>query len=135
MTRLFGATLIAAVLAGCSDGVPAPAQVAANGAAMMPAPPASVPPTATGKGTALGLTVAQLEEAELVDAAGRALGAVDRVEIDSDGEVAGLIVELDGDRLVRVPLEGLTTVQDGGGWNVRTITRRADVIASPMVKR
>jgi hypothetical protein len=132
-----------AALAACSEEapqVPAGTEIAANGAATVP-PPQPTPavlPTATGPGTAFGLSTNQLEDAELVDTSGAELGEVEWVENDPQGNVTGVIVELDGtkpDRLVRVPIMGLTAVADDKEWRLRTNATKEQLVALPAVPR
>ena len=141
MTRLLIALPL--VLAACSDDPPkAPAgtEVTANGAVAAPVPaitPAAVP-SASGPGTAFGLTTKQIEDADLVDAGGVDLGDIHRVETDASGNIDAVIVEIDDtdpDRFVRLPLARLTAVADGDDWDLRAATSRAELIALPQVER
>lgn len=123
------------------EQVPADTEIAENGVAV--APPAAMTgdrkaPTATGKGTAFGLTSDQLDDTELVDAAGAKLGEVETVETDAQGNTNALIVEIEGvspDRRVRLPLTGLAAVANGDDWNLRSpdLTRER-LIAMPEVR-
>lgn len=142
MSRLLYALPLLFV-AACSDNAPeAPAgtEVAANGAVTAPPPmatPAAVP-SASGPGTAFGLTTRQLEDADLIDATGRDLGDVERVETDASGEVVAVIVEVDDtspDRYVRMPITRLTAVADGDDWDLRAATTREELMALPQVDR
>ena len=131
-------------LSACSDDdapqVPAGAEIADNGTMTLPDNAASMPaaPTASGPGTAFGLTRQQLEDADLVDAANATLGEVERVETDAQGNVNGLVVETEGsgpDRKVLVPLDGLSAVAMGDDWNLRApdLTRER-MIAMPEIR-
>lgn len=118
MRSLFVAASAAALLSACSQQAPdKPSQStpeAALDAASAPvAGPASSP-------TALGLTVAQLEAADIISPTGVDLGDVQRVDVDASGAVTGLIVEPKGDgpRWVRIPLEGLTTRKEGDDFDL-----------------
>ncbi|MEG3182053.1 hypothetical protein [Sphingomonas sp. LT1P40] len=131
------------LVAACSDDTPqAPAgtEVTANGAISAPAPaktPAALP-SATGPGTAFGLTTRQIEDADLIDSSGKDLGDVERVETDASGNIVGVIVEVDDtnpDRLVRLPLTRLTAASDGDDWDLRAATTRDELIALPQVDR
>ncbi len=131
------------VLTACSDDTPkAPAgtEVTANGAISAPAPeltPKTLP-SASGPGTAFGLTTKQIEDADLVDAGGKDLGDVHRVETDASGNIDAVVVEIDDtdpDRFVRLPLARLTAVADGDDWDLRALTSRAELIALPQVER
>ena len=142
MPRLL-AVVPLALVAACSDKPPeAPAgtEVTANGAISAPAPTvaASNLPKASGPGTAFGLTTRQIEDADLVDVAGRDLGDIHRVETDASGNIDAVIVEIadtDPDRFVRLPLPRITAVADGDDWNLRAATSRAELIALPQVER
>lgn len=131
------------LLGACSDDPPQPeagTEVTANGAISAPAPvltPKALP-SASGPGTAFGLTTRQIEEADLVDAGGRDLGDVHRVETDASGNIDAVIIgiaDTDPDRFVRVPLTRLTAVADGDEWDLRALTSRAELIALPQVER
>lgn len=142
-------TLSVLLLAGLSacggddsaEQVPAGTEIADNGVAV--APPATmtdnrVAPTATGAGTAFGLTGDQLDDADLVNATGARLGEVETVETDAQGNANALIVEIEGvspDRRVRLPLTGLTAVANGDDWNLRSpdLTRER-LVAMPDVR-
>lgn len=130
-------------LAACSEKPPeAPAgtEVTANGAISAPAP-ALTPkalPSASGPGTAFGLTIRQIEEADLVDARGADLGDVHRAETDASGNIVDVVIEIadtDPDRFVRLPLTRLTAVADGDEWDLRAATSRDELIALPQVER
>ncbi|HEY0622261.1 hypothetical protein [Sphingomonas sp.] len=142
MTRLLTA-LPLVLIAACSDDPPkAPAgtEVTSNGAISAPAPTvtASNLPSASGPGTAFGLTTKQIEDADLVDTGGHDLGDIHRVETDASGNIEAVIVEIgdtDPDRFVRLPLTRLTAIADGDDWNLRAATSRAELIALPQVER
>jgi len=142
MSRLL-AVLPLLFVAACSNDPPAPpagTEVTANGAISAPAPTvmASNLPSASGPGTAFGLTTRQIEDADLVDVAGKDLGDIHRVETDASGNIDAVIVEIadtDPDRFVRMPLTRLTAVADGDDWNLRAATSRAELIALPQVER
>ena len=83
---------------------------------------------------ALGLTEAQLIEADLVTADGTDLGDVEQVRRGADGMVEGLLVSIedsDPDRYVVVPLDGLTTRPDGDDTDVQTAMTAQDLAALP----
>lgn len=66
---------------------------------------------------ALGLTEAQLLNADLYGASKVELGDVARVLRNSQGEVDRLVVEIEDsnpDKYVEVPISGLTTIKRGG---------------------
>ncbi|WP_447727141.1 PRC-barrel domain-containing protein [Sphingomonas koreensis] len=142
MIRLF-TVLPLALAAACSDDPPkAPAgtEVTPNGAIAAPAPTVTAAnlPSASGPGTAFGLTTKQIEDADLVDVTGKDLGDIHRVETDASGNIDAVIVEIDGtdpERFVWLPLTRLTAVADGDDWNLRAATSRAELIALPQVER
>lgn len=90
--------------------------------------------TAGSAVAALGLSEAQLLEADLVTADGTDLGDVEQVRRGADGAVTGLLVEIansDPDRYVVVPLDGLTTRPDGTDTDVQTAMTAAELAALP----
>ena len=97
------------------------------------------PAAASAQSAALGLTRAQIEDADLVDANGREIGEVERVVAGADGTVTGLIVEVDQrdpqhDKLVQIPLTGLKAVPDrgdAGDHNIQTRQTAAQLLAMP----
>jgi hypothetical protein len=129
------------VLAACSPekpDAPAGAEIAANGAVSVPAATPPALPSATGPGTAFGLTTRQIDDADLVDASGAKLGEVERVVTDPAGAITALVVELEDtkpDRFVQLPITGLTAVADGNDWNVRTTATRDQLVAMPSVQK
>jgi hypothetical protein len=83
---------------------------------------------------ALGMTEAQLLDADLVAADGGDLGDIELVRRGADGAVSGLVVELedtDPDRWVEVPIDGLTARADGDNRDVQTGMTAADLAALP----
>lgn len=130
-------------LAACSDdppAAPAGTEVTTNGAISAPAPVLTprVLPSASGPGTAFGLTTHQIEGADLVDVRGTDLGDVHRVETDASGNIADIVLEIDDtdpDRFVRLPLARFTAVADGDEWDLRAATSRDELIALPQVER
>lgn len=130
MRSLFLLACSAAMLAACNDKNEAAedkleraAETGATVAGPMPA--------------ALGLSEAQLLDADLVGADGKDLGDVEQVLRDSDNKVDRLLVELDGigpDRYVHVPITGLKTVVNGNDTDLATPLTKADLAALPEVK-
>ena len=91
-------------------------------------------PAAGSEVAALGLTEAQLLDADLVTATGEDLGDVEQVRRDTAGAVTGLVVELDDtdpDRWVTVPMDGLSTRIDGDDTDIQTTMTAADLAALP----
>lgn len=132
MTRsLILAAAVAALLAACSEQKKEPAPVAEPAAA--PSPTAATAGLTRDDPVALGLTVAQLEDADLLSTNGSDLGDVERVDVDSAGKVTGLIVAPTGpgERWVRLPLTGLTVKADGDDHDLVTTMTREEVKALP----
>jgi ABC-type amino acid transport substrate-binding protein len=86
---------------------------------------------------ALGLSEAQLLDADIVGADGKDLGDVSQVLRGADDKVDRLLVELDGigpDRYVHVPVQGLKVVVRGDDTDLQTSMTKADLDAMPEVK-
>ncbi|MGH7019135.1 MAG: hypothetical protein ACREEY_04615 [Brevundimonas sp.] len=123
---------LAALVAACSEQKKDPAP-AAEPAATAPTPAAATAGLTRDEPVALGLTVAQLEDADLLAVNGSDLGDVERVDVDSAGKVTGLIVAPTGpgERWVRLPLTGLTVKADGDDHDVVTTLTWEEVKALP----
>jgi hypothetical protein len=83
---------------------------------------------------ALGLSEAQLLDADLIDATGADLGDVEAVLRNAGGQVDRLLVEVDGpepDRYVEIPVEGLTTRAEGNDTDLVSTMTAADLEALP----
>lgn len=88
---------------------------------------------------ALGLTVDQLEDADLVDQRGKEIGEIERVIVGTDGKAVALIVELDQrdpkpDRHVQIPITGLKAIPergDPGDVNIQTQQTLNELMALP----
>ena len=83
---------------------------------------------------ALGMTEAQLLDADLVNADGTDLGDVALVRRDDNGTVTGLEIELedtDPDRWVEIPMDGLTLRGNATDGDVQTSMTAADLAALP----
>ena len=90
--------------------------------------------TAGMEEAALGLTEAQLLDAELVTADGTDLGDVERVSRDASGVVTELLIEVedsDPDRYVVIPIEGLTVRGAGDDADLQTTMTMQDLVALP----
>lgn len=86
---------------------------------------------------ALGLSEAQLLDADIVGADGKDLGDVSQVLRGADDKVDRLLVELDGvgpDRYVHVPVQGLKVVVRGDDTDLQTSMTKAELDALPEVK-
>jgi hypothetical protein len=83
---------------------------------------------------ALGLSEAQLLDADLVTANGTDLGDVQQIRRGADGAVSGLLIEIEKsnpDRYVVIPIAGLTTRPDGKDVDVQTTMTAAELAALP----
>ena len=122
-------TCSAFLIAGCSDNDAAEDKMeraAETGATLAGPLPA-----------ALGLSEAQLLDADIVGADGNELGDVTQVLRGGDNKVDRLLVELDGglkDRYVHVPITGLKTVVRGDDVDLETPLTKAPPAALPEVK-
>lgn len=86
---------------------------------------------------ALGLTEAQLLEADLRGPGGIELGDVTQVVRDKDGNVERLLIEVEDsnpDRYVHVPISGLSTIATGAKTDLSTTMTLAQIKALPEVK-
>lgn len=94
---------------------------------------------AGAQAVALGLTLAQLEDADLVDGRGIEIGDVEYAITDKNERVSALAVEVDRqhpkrDKLVSIPLAGLRAVREPGDpddYNIITRMSAAQVAALP----
>lgn len=129
MRNLFLVVCTAALVAGCSDNEAAEdkmeraAETGATVAGPLPA--------------ALGLSEAQLLDADIVGPDGNELGDVAQVLRGPDDKVDRLLVELDGglqDRYVHVPITGLKTVVRGDSTDLESPLTKAELSALPEVK-
>lgn len=130
MRTIFLAAGTAALLAGCSDKNEAAedkleraAETGATVAGPLPA--------------ALGLSEAQLLDADIVGADGKQLGDVAQVLRDPDNKVDRLLVEIESsrpDRYVHVPVTGLKAVVRGSDTDLETTMTKADLLGLPEVK-
>lgn len=85
---------------------------------------------------ALGLTETQLLRADLVDASGAELGDVEAVVRGANGQVEGLVVEIEDsnpDRFVQVPVTGLNPVIRANDTDIATTRTAAELAALPNV--
>jgi hypothetical protein len=86
---------------------------------------------------ALGLTEAQLLDADLRDRNGVELGDVAQVLRGADGKVDRLLIEIEDsnpDRFVHVPISGLATVVRGAETDLSTTMTKEQLAALPAVK-
>ncbi len=130
MRTFFLAAGTAALLAGCTDTNEAAedkleraAETGATVAGPLPA--------------ALGLSEAQLLDADIVGADGKELGDVAQVLRDPANKVDRLLVEIENsrpDRYVHVPVTGLKAVVRGSDTDLETTMTKADLLGLPEVK-
>lgn len=130
MRNLFLLTSTVLLVSACSDAsekaedkMERAAETSATVAGPMPA--------------ALGLSEAQLLDADIVDAQGKELGDVTQVLRGADDKVDRLLVELDGigpDRYVHVPITGLEKLVRGDDIDLQTSMTKSDLEALPEVK-
>jgi hypothetical protein len=86
---------------------------------------------------ALGLTEAQLLNADLVDPAGAELGDIAQILRDGTGKVDRLLIVVEDsnpDRFVHVPIAGLKTVVRGADTDLSSAMTREQLAALPEVK-
>ncbi len=86
---------------------------------------------------ALGLSEAQLLDADIVGTDGKEIGDVARVLRDANDKADRLLVELDGigpDRYVHIPITGLKPVVRNGETDLETVMTKKDIEALPEVK-
>lgn len=129
-----GTLLVATVLAGCG-GVPDGTQAFENGVVLAEDSETArdvARASATGPGTAFGLTATQIDDAEIVTAAGVELAEVEDVITDDAGAITTLIVEVgDTDRDVQLPLDGLRAVRNGDDWDLQTSLTAEQLLRLP----
>lgn len=122
MTRIWLAAASAlALMAACSEAPSKPTKTPEASPDAASAPTMTNTPVAPAGATALGLTVKQLEDADLITPAGVDLGDVQRVDVDASGAVTGLIIEPAGEggpRWVRISLDGLTPRKEGDDYDL-----------------
>jgi hypothetical protein len=120
MMRILLAAVSATALTVACSPAPGPAETPEAAPDAASAPATVDTPAAPAGAMALGLTTAQLEAADLVSPTGVDLGDVERVDVDGSGRITGLIIEPSGDgqRWVRLSLDGLTTRADGDDHDV-----------------
>ena len=120
------------MLAACNkaDSTTTPTDPSTSTSMPIPEP---IPPEAGGV-AALGMTEAQLLDADLKDAAGKDLGDVEGLVRDAAGAVTHLVVKVDDttpDKLVQVPVTGLQMVQNGDDRDIGSTLTHAQLIALP----
>ena len=134
MKTLFAAASAAALLAACSQPPAKPDKTPEASPDAASAPTMAGAPAAAPGAMALGLTVAQLEDADLITPAGVDLGDVQRVDVDASGVVTGLIIEPAGEggpHWVRIPLDGLTPRKEGDAYDLVSTMTLAQLKALP----
>lgn len=123
-----------ALLGACSDNDASRTQVVTDEPTAATPAGANASTTTSAPVVALGLTMDQLGDADILDASGVEIAEVERVVTDASGTVTGLLVEIedsDPDRYVTIPLEGLTVVQDGDDQDLRGNLTRQQLLGMP----
>lgn len=129
-----GLIAIAATLPACSENNP---DAANNQTKSGNTAAESTVPAAPVQQGALGLTMGQLSEAEILNANGIEIAEVERVITNSSGAVTKLLVEIEDsnpDRYVELALDGLTPAQQGDDWDLQSTLTKEDLMALPEVK-
>lgn len=122
---------IAISLAGCGSAAEQQADAAGDRVERQAEQNAA---TAGNAVAALGMTERQLLDADLRAVDGADLGDVELVRRDASGAVTGFLVELEDsnpDRLVEVPLAGLTARPDGNDMDIVTTMTAQQLAALP----
>ena len=130
-TRLAALPVLACALAACESEAERQADVTEDRIEQEAETSAAA---AGGEIVALGLTEAQLIEADLVTADGTDLGDVEQVRRAADGTVEGVLVSIedsDPDRFVLVMLDGLTSRPEGDDTDLQTTMTADDLAALP----
>lgn len=125
--RLLVLCLAGSLLAGCSDNA-ADQEDRIEQAAETSAAVAGPEPVA------LGLSEAQLLEADLIGADRVELGSVEAVLRNAEGTVDRLLIEIEDshpDRFVEVPVAGLTTLAAGDDTDLSTTMTMEQLSALP----
>lgn len=135
MTRLLVPALSLALLglAACGDNETAAVEATPNAA------PTEVSETradtaASAAALALGLSRAQLEDADLVGPAPdhTDFGDVEILVLDASGQVTGLVIDLEGmDKDVVVPIADVTSLRRGAEIDLTTAMTQAQLQALP----
>lgn len=118
------------LLAACSDANEVAEEKLERSAETSAAVAGAVP-------AALGLTEAQLLDADLVGPDGKELGDIAKVVRGADNKVERLLVEIDGtnpDRYVHVPITGLKTMVRGDDTDLQTTMNKMDLMSLPEIK-
>jgi hypothetical protein len=130
MRTLFLLGCSAALLSACSDNDDAAEDKLEKAAETSATVAGPVP-------AALGLSEAQLLDADLVGADGKELGDVAQVVRGADDKVDRLLVEIEDsspDRYVHVPILGLKTMVKGDDTDLVTTMTKSEIAALPEVK-
>lgn len=120
----------AVLLAACSDANEAAEEKLERSAETSATVAGPVP-------AALGLSEAQLLDADLVGQDGKELGDIAKVVRGADNKVERLLVEIDGsnpDRYAHVPITGLKTIVRGDDTDLQTRMSKSDLMSLPEIK-
>jgi hypothetical protein len=140
MTR-FTATSLAPILAlslglglaACGDNsTDDVVQIPAPGAEAAPVTQARADTATTQTAVALGMTSAQLEDADLLSAQRTKLGEVERLVLDANNTVTHLVIDVEGPADdVLIPLSQVTSITIDGDTDLQTALTAAEVAALP----
>lgn len=135
MNRLFLLPVVSLALFGaaCSDE-PDAVEATAPGAAPVEVSDNRAQTAATSAALALGMTRAELEDADLVtpEPTLTDLGDVETLVLDAGGQVTGFVVDLeDSDRKVIVAIDQVTSVRHGDDVDLSTTLSQAQLQALP----
>lgn len=135
MNRLFLLPVASLALFGaaCSNE-PEAVEATAPGAAPVEVRDNRAQTAATSAALALGMTRAELEDADLVtpEPALTDLGDIETLVLDAGGQVTGFVVDLeDSDREVIVALDQVTSVRHGNDVDLSTTLSQAQLQALP----
>ncbi len=120
-------------LAACGDSDPDAVQ-ATTGGETVAVSDTRAETAATQTALALGLTRAELEDADLLTPAPTFtdLGDVETLVLDASGQVTGLVIDLEGvDKDVVVPIGSVTSLRRGDEVDLTTTMTAAELQAMP----
>ncbi len=120
-------------VAACSDNQPAAVEATPAGDTV-PVEGPRADTAATSTALALGLTRAELEDADLVGPAPQHvdLGDVETLVLDAGGQVTGLVIDLEGsDKDVIVPIDAVTSLRREQEVDLMTSMTAAQLQALP----
>lgn len=131
---LIAAPLALLAVAACNDSTDNVVQAPAPGAAPESVSATTAATATTSAAVALGMTRAQLEDADLLgpEPAYAKLGEVETLVLDAAGQVSHLVVDLENtDRDVVVPIGDVTSVRRGDDVDLTTALTAEQLRALP----